>query len=78
MVVNKIDLPADNRLITDEQIQNKAQEIEGQFFKVSAKASDGLEELFNQIACDLHGITLEQLNQQPVAQTEVSCKCILI
>ena len=85
LVINKIDLPQDSTIITDEQIVTKAEEIGGSYFKVSAKDSIGLEELFNHVAADLHGITVEELNPKPkqdqnqnVQRTDVSCQCLLV
>lgn len=80
IAINKIDLNETDTILTDEAVKENADEIGAPIFRVSAKESIGIEELFNNVAAQTHGIAIDMVNKPPATEEPMDpgCQCYLI
>lgn len=84
IAINKIDLPPDQHVITDDSITQVATAINAEVLRVSAKEAIGIDDLFRRAAAATQGISPDLLLQNSQNTTngqpsETTCtNCILV
>ena len=80
IAVNKIDLPKEEQLLTENVIKEKALLINAKVFMVSAKESIMIKEMFLELAAILNNSPLEAVREgdPKTEESDVVCNCGLI